>query len=95
MQKSTPVLPPTVVDQIRLWQIEGDRMKASPGFLLKSFTTTQEYLDTVRYAENLGVLVWRNDAKMAFFTSRIEQLQVYLKNKATSAAAARNRSGPS
>jgi transcription initiation factor TFIIH subunit 4 len=85
MHKSNPVLPPTVVDQIRLWQIEGDRMEATPGFLLKSFASPLEYKETVRYAENLGVLVWRNDAKQAFFASRIEQLQGYLKNRAAAA----------
>src|ERR1700753_2953629 len=87
MQKQHPILPPTVVDQIRLWQIEGDRMKTTTGFLLKEFATVQEYKDTAQYADTLGVLVWKNDAKMCFFASKIDQLQVYLKNKSAAAAA--------
>jgi transcription initiation factor TFIIH subunit 4 len=90
MLKSNPILPPTVVDQIRLWQIEGDRMKATPGFLFKSFVSQQEYLDTVTYADNLGVLVWRNDAKQTFFADKLEQLQSYIKNKQMAQTAASN-----
>ena len=81
MQKKPPVLPPTVVDQIRLWQIEGDRMKATPGFLMKDFGSQAEYEDTYRYAESLGVLVWKSDARACFFVSRIDQLSAYLKSK--------------
>ena len=80
MQKNNPVLPPTVVDQIRLWQIEGDRMRATPGFLMKDFSSQVEYEDTCRYAESLGVLVWRSDTRACFFVSRIDQLSAYLQS---------------
>ncbi|KAF2665664.1 RNA polymerase II transcription initiation protein [Microthyrium microscopicum] len=85
MLKNQPVLPPTVVDQIRLWQIEGDRMEATPGFLLKQFVNANEYRETAQYAENLGVLVWRNDREHMFFVTRIEQLQQYLAKRKTQA----------
>ena len=81
LQKNKTVLPPTVVDQIRLWQIEGDRMQATPGFLLKQFPSPQEYKETVEYAEALGVLVWRNDEKLCFFASSVVQLSAYLEKK--------------
>ncbi|KAL9629632.1 MAG: hypothetical protein Q9164_006794, partial [Protoblastenia rupestris] len=41
--KNSTILPPTVVDQIRLWQLEGDRMKATVGFLFKDFNSQAEY----------------------------------------------------
>ncbi|KAL9076233.1 MAG: hypothetical protein Q9157_003743 [Trypethelium eluteriae] len=81
MHKHTPVLPPTVLDQIRLWQIEGDRMRATPGFFFKEFNTAQEYQDAARYADNLGVLVWKNDGKRIFFVTKHEQLAQFLKNR--------------
>jgi transcription initiation factor TFIIH subunit 4 len=81
LQKNKTVLPPTVVDQIRLWQIEGDRMQATPGFLLTQFPSEQEYKETVEYAEALGVLIWRNDEKHCFFASSVEQLSAYLRKK--------------
>lgn len=81
MLKNSPVLPPTVVDQIRLWQLEGDRMKDISGFLLKNFNSRSEYQDCVRYAENLGVLVWNNTQEQMFFVTKVEQLSAFLKRR--------------
>ncbi|KAF8473988.1 transcription factor Tfb2-domain-containing protein [Kalaharituber pfeilii] len=81
LRKNTPILPPTVVDQIRLWQIEGERMKPTPGYLLKDFATTAEYEATVKYAEELGVLVWKSDAKRSFFVTRYEQVGDFIKRR--------------
>ncbi|KAH8690941.1 putative TFIIH and nucleotide excision repair factor 3 complexes subunit [Talaromyces proteolyticus] len=75
------VLPPTVVDQIRLWQLERDRIKATPGFLFKDFTSLAEYEGTCKYAEEIGVLVWKLDRKRMFFVTRHEQIASFLKNK--------------
>jgi transcription initiation factor TFIIH subunit 4 len=76
-----PVLPPTVVDQIRLWQIENERMKATPGFLFKDFENGKEYEGCVKYADEIGVLIWKNDFKKMFFVTRVEQLRDYIKSK--------------
>jgi transcription initiation factor TFIIH subunit 4 len=81
MRKKLPVLPPTVVDQIRLWQIENERMKATPGFLFKDFATLAEYEGVVKYADEIGVLVWKSDAKRSFFVTRHEQLRDYIKSR--------------
>ncbi|KAJ9668106.1 RNA polymerase II transcription factor B 52 kDa subunit [Coniosporium apollinis] len=81
MLKSTPVLPPTVVDQIRLWQIEGDRMTTTSGYMMIEFATEAEYRDTVEYAETVGLLVWKSDAKRCFFVNRIEQIKSYMANR--------------
>ncbi|KAF2267920.1 transcription factor Tfb2 [Lojkania enalia] len=78
MQKNQPFLPPTVMDQIRLWEYEGERVETTNGFLMKEFATESEYRDLVSYAESLGVLVWRNDAKRLMFVDRIEQISLYL-----------------
>jgi transcription initiation factor TFIIH subunit 4 len=39
LRHHTPILPPTVVDQIRLWQIENERMSTSRGYLIKDVGT--------------------------------------------------------
>jgi transcription initiation factor TFIIH subunit 4 len=85
MRRSAPILPPTVVDQIRLWQIEGDRMRTTPGFLLKEFPDEREYLETAEYADTLGVLVWRDDANRRFFATKIEQLSQWMKDRSLAA----------
>ena len=75
-----PSLPPTVVDQIRLWQIEGDRMKATSGYLFKEFVSDQQYKAVVDKAKLVGVLVWNDDKKKMCFVTRYEQIQSMLKN---------------
>ncbi|KAK3303189.1 transcription factor Tfb2-domain-containing protein [Chaetomium strumarium] len=76
-----PVLPPTVVDQIRLWQLENERMRTTAGFLFKDFDSVEEYLSLSEYAEEIGVLVWKSDRKRMFFASKFEQLRDYLKSR--------------
>ncbi|KAL2147521.1 hypothetical protein VTI28DRAFT_8776 [Corynascus sepedonium] len=76
-----PVLPPTVVDQIRLWQLENERMRTSAGFLFKDFDSLEEYVSLSSYAEEIGVLVWKSDKKRMFYASKFEQLRDYLKSR--------------
>ena len=81
MRKNNPVLPPTVVDQIRLWQIEGERMKSTVGFLFKDFVSAAEFEAPCRYANDIGVLVWKNIAERMFFVTRHEQVAAFLRNQ--------------
>ena len=90
MRKTNPVLPPTVVDQIRLWQIEGERMKTTQGYLFREFEDWQEYDRTVKYAKDIGVLEWKSDSKWLFFVHKHEQLASFVKaDKARRAAEGR------
>lgn len=75
------VLPPTVTDQIRLWQLERDRLRATAGFLFKDFTSLAEYQAPCQYAEEIGVLVWKSDRKRMFFVSRHEQVAAFLRTR--------------
>ena len=70
-----PALPPTVVDQIRLWQIEGDRMKATAGYLFREFFDYGQYEACVKQAETVGVLIWKDDRRRLFFVTRYEAVQ--------------------
>jgi transcription initiation factor TFIIH subunit 4 len=81
MQKNNPPLPPTVTDQIRLWEYEGERVEVTNGYLMREFGSEAEYRDVLGYAEALGVLVWRNDAARCFFVSHVEQISGYLRKK--------------
>ena len=58
LRRQHPVLPPTVVDQVRLWQIEGERMTAWNGYLIKmDGNNKDDYNKAVAYAEALGVSI--------------------------------------
>jgi transcription initiation factor TFIIH subunit 4 len=81
MLRNNPVLPPTVVDQIRLWQLEEDRMKSTMGFMLQDFGSASEYRDVVEYGKQLGVVVWQKDDQQKFFVSDIRQIQAFIKNR--------------
>lgn len=75
------ILPPTVVDQIRLWQLERDRVKATPGFLFKDFVSFADYEAPCRYAEEVGVLAWKSDRRRMFFVTGHHQVAAFLKNR--------------
>ena len=75
------ILPPTVVDQIRLWQLERDRVKATPGFLFKDFVSLAEYEAPCRYADEIGVLVWKSDRRRMFFVTKYKEVAAFLKNR--------------
>ena len=81
MQKNNPPLPPTVMDQIRLWEYEGERVEVTNGYLMREFGSEAEYKDVLGYAEALGVLVWQADATRCFFVSHVEQISAYLRSK--------------
>jgi transcription initiation factor TFIIH subunit 4 len=83
---TTSVLPATVIDQIHLWQLERDRMKTTPGFLLKDFQSDAEYETTRKYADEIGVLVWQHDKKRMFFVSRIEHVRSFMAERKERAA---------
>ncbi|KAL1924399.1 uncharacterized protein VTP21DRAFT_7434 [Calcarisporiella thermophila] len=71
MRKKSPVLPPTVVDQIRLWEMELNRMQSTPGYLYQQFNTRADYELVVKYASDLGVLRW-SSAKLRMFVVTVE-----------------------
>ncbi|KAG6891050.1 hypothetical protein C0995_014138 [Termitomyces sp. Mi166 len=66
-----PLLPVTVQDQIRLWELERNRLKSSEGYLYTSFTSQADYELVLGYAKELDVVLWENANKRCFF-GRIE-----------------------
>ena len=81
------VVPKTIMDQITLWQKERDRIKSTLGFLLKDFESFLLYSDAVKYADETGVLIWKNDKQRTFFVTRFEGVQTFIKEKKERAAA--------
>ncbi|KAJ8113998.1 hypothetical protein OPT61_g4021 [Boeremia exigua] len=81
MQKNKTFIPPTVMDQIRLWEYEGERVETENGYLMREFATQAEYNDVKKYADSCGVLRWSSDEKRTFFISHVEQVSAYLKSK--------------
>lgn len=63
MKKTLPVVPITVVDQIKLWELEKNRLTISKSVLYQDFSRFEDYQNTMSYAEELGALLWSNDKR--------------------------------
>ncbi|GME85099.1 unnamed protein product [Ambrosiozyma monospora] len=63
------VLPPTVVDQIKLWQLELDRIQAFKGYLYTEFANDMEFERLLNYGKELCVIVWEDRTKRRFFVT--------------------------
>ncbi|KAM4643573.1 LOW QUALITY PROTEIN: general transcription factor IIH subunit 4 [Amazona ochrocephala] len=63
MAKQTPVLPPTITDQIRLWELERDRLRFSEGVLYNQFLSQVDFEVLRDHARALGVLVFEHPAR--------------------------------
>ncbi|KAL5011470.1 hypothetical protein ScPMuIL_010021 [Solemya velum] len=70
MLKKEPVLPPTVTDQIRLWELERDRFKFTDGVLYNQFISQTDFELLRDYAKDMAVLVWENPVKRMMVVTR-------------------------
>jgi transcription initiation factor TFIIH subunit 4 len=77
------ILQPTIADQIKLWQLEMDRILTFDGYLFTDFTNEQEYQIISKYAEEIGVLIWSDNTKKKCFITKEGNNQViaYAKRK--------------
>ncbi|PPQ63223.1 hypothetical protein CVT24_005683 [Panaeolus cyanescens] len=67
MRKNNPLLPVTVQDQIRLWELERNRLKSRPGYLYTMFATQADYEFVLDYAKKLDIVLWEDPVKRCFF----------------------------
>ncbi len=70
------IIPPTVIDQIKLWQLELDRIKPTDGYLFHYFANDKEYQTAASYARELDVLLWENQRDRKFFVTKEGSSQV-------------------
>lgn len=90
MRKNNPLVPVTVQDQIRLWELERNRLKSQEGYLYTSFSSQADYEFVLNYAKQLGVVLWDNPAKRCFFAS-VEghaNIRGFIERRTAAAAAA-------
>lgn len=69
-QLKLEILPPTVVDQIKLWQLEMDRVQSFKGYLYKDFNNDFEFEKLLSYGEDIGAIIWKDKTKRKFFVSQ-------------------------
>jgi transcription initiation factor TFIIH subunit 4 len=63
-------LPPTVSDQIRLWEHERDRFTFTDGVLYNQFLSQADYDLVKNYADQLSCVVWSSDERRTLVVSQ-------------------------
>ncbi|CAO3691000.1 unnamed protein product [Rhizopus stolonifer] len=83
MRKEIPILPLTVIDQIRLWEMERNRLKPTPSYLYHEFNVQADFDAAEKYARDLGVLLWSNHQKrtMAITEAGHESVKGFVKRR--------------
>ncbi|VDN98873.1 unnamed protein product [Rodentolepis nana] len=83
MLRQTPILPPTVVDQIRLWELERERFLAQDGCLYEQFTKNTDFEMVRDYAKSRNYLLWECPERRLMVVSKAghEDVRAFWKQK--------------
>ncbi|CAG5020016.1 unnamed protein product [Parnassius apollo] len=68
--RATSVLPPTVVDQIRLWEAERNRFTYTEGVVYNQFLSQADFTALRDYARAAGVLTWQSERTRTALVTR-------------------------
>ncbi|KAI8061008.1 RNA polymerase II transcription factor B subunit 2 [Gongronella butleri] len=83
MRKKTPILPLTVVDQMRLWEMERNRLKTTPAFMYMNYNVQADYDASEKHARQVGVLLWANPKKRTMVITQVghESVKGFVKRR--------------
>jgi transcription initiation factor TFIIH subunit 4 len=70
MKKSTPILPETVSDQLRIWETERNRVRFEEGVLYDGFVAEEGYKKALKYAQDNHVYIWGNMQKQLLMVTQ-------------------------
>ncbi|BFZ20616.1 hypothetical protein BsWGS_23655 [Bradybaena similaris] len=70
MLKNNPIIPATISDQIKLWELERDRFKFSDGVMYNQFLSQSDFELLRNYAKDIGVLVWEMAEKRVIIVTK-------------------------
>ena len=62
-----PTLPPTVVDQIKLWENERNKFVFTEGILYSQFHSQVDFEALRDHASSTGVLIWQSERYFGIF----------------------------
>ncbi|XP_049877411.1 general transcription factor IIH subunit 4 [Pectinophora gossypiella] len=68
--RSSSRLPPTVVDQVRLWESERNRFTYTEGVVYNQFLSQADFVVLRDYARQQGVLTWQNERSRTMVVTR-------------------------
>ncbi|KAJ3275691.1 RNA polymerase II transcription factor B 52 kDa subunit [Borealophlyctis nickersoniae] len=81
MRKQCPILPATIIDQIRLWEMEKNRLRQNKGLFLHDFAKKDEYQRVLRFASERGSVLWQDDSRRKLFIAEegVAQVKEFMK----------------
>lgn len=84
MKKNPWLVPPNIVDQVRLWEKEKERVRGTEAVLFESFPTYESYSLTHRFAEANNCLLYHDDDKLELIVKQenIKEIKEFIKNLA-------------
>ncbi|KAL4704880.1 hypothetical protein ACJJTC_019458 [Scirpophaga incertulas] len=68
--RSASPLPPTVVDQVRLWEGERNRFTYSEGVVYNQFLSQADFVAVREFARSAGVLTWHSERTRTALVTR-------------------------
>ncbi|PZC76209.1 hypothetical protein B5X24_HaOG204889 [Helicoverpa armigera] len=68
--RSSSTLPPTVVDQIKLWETERNRFTYTEGVVYNQFLSQADFVVLRDYARQQGVLTWQSERSRTMVVTR-------------------------
>ncbi|XP_055351235.1 general transcription factor IIH subunit 4-like [Paramacrobiotus metropolitanus] len=69
MRENNPILPATLTDQIKLWEMERERVEFSEGTMYSQFNSLNDFERLRDYAKDLGVVMFTNNEKRVIIVS--------------------------
>ncbi|KAB5590646.1 RNA polymerase II transcription factor B subunit 2 [Ceratobasidium theobromae] len=67
MRRQNPLLPVTVQDQIRLWEMEQNRVQEAEGYLYTEFGSQADYELVLKYAKECNLVLYESARDRQFF----------------------------
>lgn len=79
--KTSSMLPPTVIDQIKLWENERNRFSFIDGVVYSQFLSEADFMTLRDYAQSIDVLLWQDERlkKMVVKKSGHDDVKKYWK----------------
>jgi transcription initiation factor TFIIH subunit 4 len=76
------VIPSTVRDEIKLWEAEQARVQMRNGFLLRDFTSTDEFQRVLEYARGVSGYLWSHTSRRQLVVSadEYERIRSFVKS---------------
>lgn len=82
MRTNLPILPPTIVDQVNLWEQDRNRLRAKAGYMYQQFLSAADFEKTLAEGNRLNAVLYANPATRIIIVSDVghPQIKNFVKN---------------